>query len=157
VREEWGVKSAGMVKTYMHIPDACLPWGVPFLDISRGHSRAQGFVGRDLEWISILQRTACGLKLMEFLVFLKNVHWNRKVWLGLPWCLGYQIADPFDQVFIASSMFPVLQNLLHFVHFLSFCVWWWLDIILSIDLIFSIRTEQCGMEDFVDLPRLQEF
>jgi hypothetical protein len=25
VREEWGIKSAGMVETYMCIPDACLP------------------------------------------------------------------------------------------------------------------------------------
>jgi hypothetical protein len=49
VREEWGVESAGMVKTYMHIPGACLLWGILFLDISQDSSRVQGFVGRDLE------------------------------------------------------------------------------------------------------------
>jgi hypothetical protein len=30
-------------------------------------------------------------------------------------------------------------------------------LIFSIDLIFLIRMEQCGMKDFVDSPRLQEF
>jgi hypothetical protein len=55
-------------------------------------------------------------------------------------------------------MFPVLQDLFHFIHFFSFFyVWQWSDMIFSIDLVFSIRMEQCGMEDFVDSPRLQEF
>jgi hypothetical protein len=64
---------------------------------------------------------------------------------------GYWIADPFDQIFIASSTFPVFQDLFHFVHFQ------WSDIIFSLDLVFLIRMEQCGMEDFVDLPRLWKF
>jgi hypothetical protein len=69
----------------------------------------------------------------------------------------YQIADSFDQVFIALSMFPVLQDLLHFVHFSFFYIWWWSEIALFIDLVFLIRTEQCGIEDFVDSPRFWEF
>jgi hypothetical protein len=49
VREEWGIKNVDMVKTYMHIPGACLPWGILFLNTPQGHSRVQGFVSRDLE------------------------------------------------------------------------------------------------------------
>jgi hypothetical protein len=77
---------------------------------------------------------------------------------GFPQCFGYWIANPFDQIFIALSMFPVLQDLFHFVHFFTFFyVWWWLDIIFFINLVLSIRMEQCSMEDFVDLPRFQKF
>jgi hypothetical protein len=51
-------------------------------------------------------------------------------------------------------MFPVLQDLLHFIHFFSFFyVWWWSDIIFFINLVFSIKIEQCGMEDLVDSPK----
>jgi hypothetical protein len=104
------------------------------------------------------QRMTCGLQLMEFLVFLKNVSCTSKVWFGLPQCFGYWIADPFDQIFIASSTFPVLQDLFHFIYFFSFFyVWWWSDIIFSINLVFSIRSEQCSMEDLVNSPRFQEF
>jgi hypothetical protein len=49
VKEEWGVENVGMVETYMHIPGACLPWGVLFSDTPQGRSRIQGFVGGDLE------------------------------------------------------------------------------------------------------------
>jgi hypothetical protein len=49
VKEEWGIKNVDRVKTYMHIPGACLPWGVLFSDTPQGHSRVQGFVGGDLE------------------------------------------------------------------------------------------------------------
>jgi hypothetical protein len=99
-----------------------------------------------------------GLQLMEFLVFPKNVSCTSKVWFGLPQCFCYWIADPFDQIFIALSTFPMFQDLFHFIYFFSFFyVWWWSDIIFSINLIFLIRLEQCSMQDLVDSPRFQQF
>jgi hypothetical protein len=75
-----------------------------------------------------------------------------------PQCLGYWIANQFDQVFIALSTFPVFQDLLYSIHLFSFFyVWQWSDIVFSIELVLLISMEQCGMEDFVDLPRFQEF
>jgi hypothetical protein len=95
---------------------------------------------------------------MKFLVFPRNVRCTSKVRFGLPQCFGYRIADPFDQIFIASSTFPVFQDLFHFIYFFSFFyVWRWSDIIFSINLVFSIRSEQCSMEDLVDLPRFWQF
>ena len=81
-----------------------------------------------------------------------------KVLFGFPGIFGWQIIFPLDEVKITSSLSFMSVYCFYFILWFSIDkVWWWVEVIGSVDIVFFERGEKCGMEHGVDLLLFWEF
>ena len=91
---------------------------------------------------------------MSVLVENKHISIIGESLFWFPQCFGDRISFPFHIVLIASSLFLMINDRIHFVDFffiVKFC--WWFRKVRSIDIIFLVGSKESGMEDIMNLPR----